>query len=233
MNVLYLITARGGSKGVPDKNIRPLGGLPLLVYSVRTALSVAPDSRDVVVSTDSERIADIGRREGARVPFMRPAHLASDSASSRDVIIHALESLRHENNGEGYDTVVLLQPTSPFRNPRDIEEALRIFEKERPDMVVSVKPAATNPYYNAYETRPDGTLGISKGEGRFTRRQDAPPVWEFDGSIYVIDADALRRHPSMGRMPRILPIENTDPHNIDIDTELDFLLAEKSLEFRV
>lgn len=233
MNVLYLIPARGGSKGVPDKNIRSLGGMPLIEHSIRTALLVAPDARDVVVSTDSEKIARASLAAGARVPFMRPAELATDTASSRDVILHALDTLSGENGGEGYDTVVLLQPTSPFRNPRDIEKALSLFTRETPDMVVSVKPAATNPYYNAFETREDGSLAISKGDGLFTRRQDAPKVWEFDGSIYVIDAAALRRHPSLARMPRILPVENTAPYNIDIDTELDFLLAEKSLEFRV
>ena len=224
---LFLIPARGGSKGVPGKNIRPLGGIPLIEYSIRDALAVAAASEDVVVSTDSQEIADIARQAGATVPFLRPAELATDTASSRDVMLHAVDTL----NGAGarYDRLVLLQPTSPFRNTDDIRKALELFEREHPDMVVSVRPAATNPYYNAYECDADGLLRISKGDGMITRRQDAPPVWEFDGSIYVIDIDALRRYPSLGRMQKILPLPNTVAHNIDIDTELDFLLAESLL----
>lgn len=224
---LFLIPARGGSKGVPGKNIRPLGGIPLIEYSIRDALAVAADSEDVVVSTDSQEIADIARQAGATVPFLRPAELATDTASSRDVMLHAVDTL----NGAGirYDRLVLLQPTSPFRNTDDIKKSLELFEREHPDMVVSVIPAATNPYYNAYECDADGLLRISKGDGMITRRQDAPPVWEFDGSIYVIDIDALRRYPSLGRMQKILPLPNTVAHNIDIDTELDFLLAESLL----
>lgn len=224
---LYLIPARGGSKGVPGKNIRPLGGIPLIEYSIRDALAVADDSKDVVVSTDSPEIADIARRAGATVPFLRPAELATDTASSRDVMLHAVDTLN--DAGVRYDRLVLLQPTSPFRNTDDIRKALELFDREHPEMVVSVRPAATNPYYNAYECDADGLLRISKGDGMITRRQDAPPVWEFDGSIYVIDVEALRRYPSLGRMQRILPLPNTVAHNIDIDTELDFLLAESLL----
>lgn len=218
--MIYLIPARGGSKGVPGKNIRLLGGIPLIEHSIRTALEVASSPNEVIVSTDSAEIASIAERAGATVPFLRPAQLATDTASSRDVILHAADALGEKNG------VVLLQPTSPFRNPDDIRKAVGLFKKEQPDMVVSVKPAATNPYYNAYETGSDGSLRISKGSGLFTRRQDAPEVWEFDGSIYVIDPVSLRRHPSLACMPRILPIVNTAPHNVDIDTELDFRLAE-------
>lgn len=218
--MLFLIPARGGSKGVPGKNLRPLGGVPLIAYTIRTALSVAPKSCRVVVSTDSEEIAAIARKEGAEVPFIRPGILATDTASSRNVILHACDALGH--NGP----VVLLQPTSPFRKQADIRKAISLFEKERPDMVVTVKPAATNPYYNAYETATDGTLKISKGDGLLTRRQDAPPVWEIDGSVYVIDQQSLRQYPSLALMPRILPIENSVRYNIDIDTMLDLGLAE-------
>lgn len=225
MKALYLIPARGGSKGVPGKNIRLLGEVPLVWHSIATALEIAPSEEDVVVTTDSERIAAIARAAGAQVPFMRPAELATDTAGSREVMLHAADALA----ARGYDTVVLLQPTSPFRNPDDIRKALDLYERERPDMVVSVRPAATNPYYNAYETAADGSLHISKGDGMVTRRQDAPEVWEFDGSFYVISLDSLRRYPSLARMPRILPAVNTAEHNIDIDTETDFTVAETLL----
>lgn len=222
--MFYLIPARGGSKGVPGKNIRLLGGVPLIVHSIRAALEAASPGEEVVVSTDSEEIARIARGAGASVPFMRPADLATDTAPSRDVILHAADTLSTEDHP--VDTVVLLQPTSPFRNPDDIRRAIDLFRQEKPDMVASVRPAATNPYYNAYEADTDGSLRISKGDGLFTRRQDAPPVWQLDGSIYVINMESLRRHPSLARLPRILPLESTVPHNIDIDTELDFRLAE-------
>ena len=227
MKPLFLITARGGSKGVPGKNIRLLGGIPLIAHSIRHALDVAGDPNDVVVSTDSQEIADVAEKGGARVPFLRPAELATDSAGSREVILHAFDTL---NASEGkYDCVVLLQPTSPFRNTDDIRKAISLFECRRPDMVVSVKPADSNPYYNAFETDGNGELKISKGDGSFTRRQDAPEVWEFDGSIYVIDVEALRKAPSLARLSHILPIPNSVENNIDIDTPLDFLIAEALL----
>ena len=228
MTTLFLITARGGSKGVPGKNTKLLGGIPLIEYSIRDALSVAGNASDVVVSTDSTEIAEVAGKAGATVPFLRPAELATDTAGSREVMLHAVDFM-NEKGGKKYDCLVLLQPTSPFRNTDDIRKGLEIFERERPDMVVSVKPAATNPYYNAYETDTEGMLRISKGDGMITRRQDAPPVWEFDGSIYIIDPKALRKYPSLGRMERILPLPNTARHNIDIDTELDFLTAEQLL----
>lgn len=226
MRALYLIPARGGSKGVPGKNIRQLGGVPLIVHTIRSALQAAPSAEDVVVSTDSEEIAAIAREAGATVPFLRPAELATDTSGSREVMLHALREIPR-------DTIVLLQPTSPFRNPDDIRRALELYEKETPDMVVTVKAAATNPYYNAYETVSDGSLRISKGDGKVTRRQDAPEVWEMDGAVYVINADSLARYPSLAMMERILPVISTAKHNIDIDTELDFRLAELIAESRI
>ena len=227
MKPLFLIPARGGSKGVPGKNIRKLGDLPLIAYSIKDALAVAPDPSDVIVSTDSQEISEVARRYGASVPFLRPEELATDTAGSREVMLHAADFMNQR--GGGYDSIVLLQPTSPFRVTDDIGKAIDLFYTQRPDMVVSVKSASTNPYYNAYECREDGFLKISKGDGLITRRQDAPPVWEFDGSIYVIEIEALRRYPSLARMRKILHIPNSVTHNIDIDTELDFLFAEHLL----
>ena len=226
MRPLYLIPARGGSKGVPGKNIRPLGGRPLIEHSISHAL-YASGGGDVVVSTDSREIARIAEKAGAKVPFIRPAELATDKAGSREVMLHAVDAL---SSHKDYDTVVLLQPTSPFRNPEDIVKALNLFNEKHPDMVVSVKPAATNPYYNAFECRADGTLMISKGNGDITRRQDAPQVWEFDGAIYVISVDSLRRYTSLARMPKVVPLVSSSRHNIDIDSIEDFLVAEQLMK---
>lgn len=227
MKPLFLIPARGGSKGVPGKNIRLLGGKPLISHTIEDALKVASDPEDVVVTTDSDEIAAIARQAGANVPFLRPAELATDTAGSREVIIHAADYLN--DKGKDYDCIVLLQPTSPFRNITDIEDAMNLFEKHRPDMVVSVKEARSNPYYNAFEPDEDGFLKISKGDGKITRRQDAPDVFEFDGSIYVIDLSSLKKSGSIARIGRILPLKNTVANNIDIDSETDFLIAEKMI----
>lgn len=225
MKPLFLIPARAGSKGVPGKNIRPLGGKPLIVHSIEHALSVAP-AGDVVVSTDSPDISRIASDAGARIPFIRPADLATDTAGSREVMLHATAALN--SRGEAYDTIVLLQPTSPLRNPADISRALQAFAASDADMVVSVSPARTNPYYNAFEMDDEGFLKISKGEGKFTRRQDAPEVWEFNGAIYVIRLSSLEKE-LISRFERILPLPIDPATALDIDSELDFIRAEQIL----
>lgn len=226
MTPLYLIPARGGSKGVPGKNIRPLGGIPLISHSIRHALSVASKD-DVIVSTDSEEIAKIAMESGANVPFIRPVELASDTAGSREVMIHAADFMNAR--GKNYDCIVLLQPTSPLRDPEDIRRAIRLYKDSDADMVVSVNEAATNPYYNAFETDSEGYLHISKGSGNFTRRQDAPKVWEFNGAIYVIRLSSLRDS-VISRFERILPLPIDPQSAVDIDTELDFIIASHLLD---
>lgn len=229
---LYLIPARGGSKGIPGKNIKPLAGIPLIGHTIRQALSVA-DSADIVVSTDDPAIAEVALREGASVPFMRDPALATDTASSRAVMIDAIDRLNAM--GHDYDTIVLLQPTSPMRTASDIRNALVAYEQsleredgERAQMAVTVCEARTNPYYSAFETDAGGFLHISKGDGRYTRRQDAPKVWEFNGAVYVIDVEALRRD-EISRLERIIPVEMPAQRSIDLDTPADWLRAEAAM----
>lgn len=233
MQFLYLIPARGGSKGIPGKNIKPLGGVPLIGHSIRHALEAGADPMDIVVTTDSEEIAEVARRYGANVPFMRPAELATDTATSRDAILHAVDWLK--TSGKQYDAVILLQPTSPLRVADDIIRCRRAFEKgvndaeneySRPGMAVTVAEARTNPYYSAFETDAQGFLHISKGDGRYTRRQDAPKVWEFNGAVYVIDVDALRKD-EISRIPNIIPVEMPADRSIDLDTMRDWEKAEE------
>ena len=237
MKYLYLIPARGGSKGIPGKNIKLLGGIPLIGHSILSALEVAEDHEDIVVSTDSPEIASVAREFGANVPFIRPDELATDTASSRGVILHAIDYMH--GSGKRYDAVVLLQPTSPFRTSEDIRQCIRAFEASRAtddseesggaDMVVTVIPARTNPYYNAFETDEGGFLHISKGDGKFTRRQDAPEVWEFNGAVYVIDIEALR-HSEISRIKRTLPVAMPADRSIDLDTPADWRAAEQIFE---
>lgn len=228
MKYLYLIPARGGSKGIPGKNIKPLGGLPLIVHTIKAALAIA-DAEDVIVSTDSEEIAEIAEKAGASVPFLRPEEFSTDTASSRSVILHALDFLKKQ--GKEYDAVVLLQPTSPMREPQDILNCQEAYEKSHAtsglpaQMAVSVCEARTNPYYNAFEPDSDGFLHISKGDGHFTRRQDAPKVWEFNGAVYVIDSDALQKE-ELSRFQRIVPVEMPADRSIDLDTPQDWQRAE-------
>lgn len=224
---LYFIPARGGSKGIPGKNIKEFAGKPLILHSIDQARAFAEDG-DICLSTDSEKIADVARQHRLPVQFLRPAELASDTASTQDAIIHALDFYREK--GIVYDTVVLLQPTSPLRTPDNIKEALELYDNEV-DMVVSVCEAATNPYYNAFEIDENGFLHISKGEGLYTRRQDAPKVWEYNGAIYVINVNSLRKT-AMGSFQKRRMYEMSRENSVDLDSPLDWITAETIMKSR-
>ncbi|MDO4319369.1 MAG: acylneuraminate cytidylyltransferase family protein [Bacteroidales bacterium] len=223
MTPIYIIPARGGSKGIPHKNIRPLAGKPLIVYSIEAARATgAPDSH-ILLSTDDKEIARVAQEAGLPVPFMRPDELATDTSGSREVILHAMDEA--DRMGLAYDCVVLLQPTSPLRTADDIRAALGLYTPDI-DMVVSVVPAASNPYYNCFETdRATGYLHISKGDGLYTRRQDAPDAWEYNGAVYVINPESIRRMP-LGAFPRRVPSPMPRNRSIDLDTPLDWTIAE-------
>lgn len=222
---LYIIPARGGSKGIPRKNIKLLGGRPLIDYAIAEARAAGADDSHIILSTDDAEIAQVARDfSRLAVDYMRPAELATDTAGSREVIIDAMDYA--DSQGIAYDCVVLLQPTSPLRTAADIVAAVELFAQHRPDMVVSVVEATSNPYYNCFETDPDsGFLHISKGDGLYTRRQDAPKAWEYNGAVYVIDPQAIRRWP-LGKFPRRMPIEMPRSRSIDLDTPTDWLVAE-------
>ena len=224
MNPLIIIPARGGSKGIPGKNIKPLLGQPLLAYTLAAARQVAPDER-IILSTDSEEIRRVAEGLGLAVPYTRPAELATDSAGSREVIIDAMDWA--DAQGIEYDCVVLLQPTSPLRTADDIRQCMDVYDLYAPgiDMAVTVTEAASNPYYNCFESGEDGFLRISKGDGLITRRQDAPKVWEYNGAVYVIRPQAIREMP-MGAMPRRAASPMPRERSVDIDTEADWRVAE-------
>lgn len=224
---LYIIPARGGSKGIPRKNIKPLGGKPLICYSIDCARAAgAPDSH-IILSTDDAEIADVARSYGLAVDYTRPAELASDTAGSREVILDAMRWA--DTQGIEYDCVVLLQPTSPFRIAEDIVGALGLYSDEV-DMVVSVKETSANPYFNLFETDPStGFLHISKGDGLLARRQDAPKVWEYNGAVYVINPRSVRLM-ALGEFPRRLPYAMPASRSVDLDTPADWALAEALLQ---
>ncbi|MDD6621849.1 MAG: acylneuraminate cytidylyltransferase family protein [Bacteroidales bacterium] len=225
MKTLYVIPARGGSKGIPHKNIKPLAGKPLIGYSIDVARQLADDA-DICLTTDDPEIARTAESMGLNVPFLRPASLATDTCGTYEVLIHALDFYRYR--GIDYDTLVLLQPTSPMRTADDVRAALELYSPDI-DMVVTVKEAASNPYYNCYETDSDGFLHISKGDGGYTRRQDAPKVWEYNGAVYVINVESLRQMPLSAftrRRMSVMPAERS----VDLDTPIDWLIAEKLIE---
>ncbi len=220
MKYLVIIPARGGSKGVPGKNIRPLNGKPLIHYTVEAARSLFNDS-DICVSTDSDEIKKVVEQIGLKVPFIRPKELSQDSSGSHEVILHALDF--YEKKGFEPEAVILLQPTSPLRTAKHIDEAVKLFGPSL-DMVVSVKESSSNPYYNLFEEDSSGFLKKSK-KGSFVRRQDCPPVWEYNGAIYVINVNSIKKN-RLHKLSNIKKYVMDDISSIDIDTELDFKLAE-------
>lgn len=219
---LYIIPARGGSKGIPHKNIKPLAGRPLIAYSIDVARELCPEQDRIILSTDDPTIADTARSLGLKVDYMRPADLATDSSGSREVMLDAMDWA--DARGIVYDCIVLLQPTSPLRTADDVRAALELYTPQL-DMVVSVEPAACNPYYNCFETDADGFLHISKGDGLLTRRQDAPPAWTYNGAVYVINPQSLRAMP-MGSFGRRVPSPMAAERSIDLDTPRDWAVAE-------
>ncbi|MEQ8581143.1 MAG: acylneuraminate cytidylyltransferase family protein [Marinoscillum sp.] len=221
--MFVLIPARGGSKGVARKNIRKLGDKPLIHYTIDSAREIFPDEK-IIVSTDDIEIKKVVEQTGLKVPFLRPLHLATDTSSTRDVILHAISYL--ENQGEDHELIVLLQPTSPFRTATHIEEALCLYSHDL-DMVVGVKETKSNPYYVLYEEDQLGNLQKSK-EGGFTRRQDCPKVWEFNGAIYIINKGSILNS-GFQDFKKIKKYEMSEGDSVDIDTEFDWVFAEMLL----
>lgn len=224
MTPLIIIPARGGSKGIPKKNIVELAGRPLIDYTIQAALKVAPIDH-IILSTDSEEIVTVAERCGLPVAYRRPKELATDTAGSREVILDAMDWA--DNQGIGYDAVVLLQPTSPLRVAEDILGAMSKYTPDI-DMVVSVAEARCNPYYNCFETDETGYLKISKGEGQYTRRQDVPPVYEYNGAVYAINPQSIRKM-TLGGFPRRVPYLMPTERSVDIDAPVDLLVAEHLL----
>jgi N-acylneuraminate cytidylyltransferase len=224
-STLFIIPARGGSKGIPNKNILPLGGKPLICHSIDHARALTSDD-NICLSTDSSKIRTVAEAYGLQVPFLRPAELATDTSPTRDTLLHAINYYREQ--GRYYKRIVLLQPTSPLRSPQDIRNAIELFTPGT-DMVVTVKPAAANPYYDIFEEDSDGNLHISKGDGLYTRRQDAPKVWQYNGAVYVINVESLISM-EMGRFPVRKASPMSPTHSIDIDSLDDWEMAEKILK---
>ncbi|MEN9336588.1 MAG: N-acylneuraminate cytidylyltransferase [Bacteroidota bacterium] len=227
MNILAIIPARSGSKGVPGKNTKLLGGKPLLAYSIEQALACQLFSR-VLLSTDSEQIAAVGMQYGAEVPFIRPSELASDTASSIGVVQHALHFYRER--GEVFDAVCLLQPTTPFRAPHLIADCVHKMKNECWDAVVSMLPVPHefNPHW-VFEADSHGALQIATGDKEIIkRRQDLPPAYFRDGAVYLTKTQWLEKGSFFGeKLGFVLSDVATF---VNIDTLSDWEKAEELIQ---
>ena len=227
--VLGVVPARAGSKGVPDKNLRPLAGRTLLALVAEAARGSGAIDR-LVLSTDSEAIAVAGRAAGLEVPFMRPAALAQDDTPMLPVIVHALDAL--QQSGWVPDYVVLLQPTSPLRRPEHVAEAVRRLRESGADSVVTVVevPKHLSPDYVMKVE--DGVLRPFLTEGaRITRRQDVRPACYRDGTVYAFRRDTIDRHGSIYG-ERCLPLTIDARESLSIDSPEDWAAAERILAAR-
>jgi CMP-N,N'-diacetyllegionaminic acid synthase len=227
--VLALIPARAGSKGLPRKNVLDVAGLPLIGWTILAAKASRFVDR-VVVSTDGTEIAQIARDLGADVPFMRPAELATDDASSEDAILHCMDEMDRE--GSRYDLLVLMQPTSPLRTAEDVDGALELLARKRADAAVSVCKTEHSPLWS--NTLPaDGDLrSFLRPEVVSVPRQSLPDYYRVNGAVYVARWDRLRRGESFfgpGSYAYIMPPERS----LDIDSLFDLQVAECLLARRL
>jgi CMP-N,N'-diacetyllegionaminic acid synthase len=218
MKPLIVIPARGGSKGLPGKNIKMLNGKPLILFTIEVARSLF-DDKIICVSTDDEEIAKVARQL-IKVPFLRPQNLATDMSGTEEVLLHALG--HYNSNGYEPDTIILLQPTSPFRTADQIKDALSLYNRDV-DMVVSAKETKANPYYLLFEDDENGYLQKSKNRN-FIRRQDCPKVWELNGAIYIINVQSLVEKGMSGFTKRVKYVMD-DLSSHDIDSEYDWEIA--------
>ena len=221
MRTLFLIPARAGSKGLPGKNTKLLGEKTLIEYSIDFALNNLGKLDRLCVSTNDEQIVEILRNRRIEIPFIRPIELSTDTSSTYDVIIHALSF--YETKGCHFDTVLLLQPTSPFRISEDLIKIFSLYDDSL-DMVVSVKKSKENPYFNLFEESASGYLYKSKSSN-FITRQECPSVYAFNGSLYLINVKSLYLE-NINDFKKVIKMVMPDERSIDIDNIADWALAE-------
>ena len=227
MNVLALIPARAGSKGIKLKNIQKINGKPLIAYSIEAAKKSKSVNR-IIVSTDSSKIAKIAKSFGAEIPFLRPKKLSSDKSSGIETIVHALDFLK---NSESYepDIVVILQPTSPIRSSKIIDKSILMLKPKKITSVITTMKIKTHPYQSFWKK--SGYLKpFIQNNLEYYQRQKLPSLYYPTGSVYSFKISTLKKFGTIYG-PNIKPLEIEDDYfNIDIDTPLDFFLAEQILK---
>jgi CMP-N,N'-diacetyllegionaminic acid synthase len=229
MKILGTICARGGSKGVNNKNIKELQGKPLIAYTIEY-FKKWDKAEKIVCSTDSEKIAEVAKKYGAEIPCMRPANLATDTAFKLDVLKHIVKFVERKENVK-YDVIVDLDPTAPLRKKKFLEEAYKKFIDSDVNNLYSVCKARKNPYFNMVELDEKGYAHLCK-KSIVVRRQDAKNVYGMNASIYIYKRDFLLNTNTLHSDKTII-YEMPDNTSIDIDSELDFKFVEFLLENEV
>ncbi|MEO2031054.1 MAG: acylneuraminate cytidylyltransferase family protein [Planctomycetaceae bacterium] len=223
-NTLGFVFARGGSKGLPNKNLRLLGGKPLIAHAIEAALASRSLNR-VFLSTDDPEIAEVARHFGADVPFMRPAHLASDDVPERRAWRHAIEEMEQREH-QRVDVLVSIPPTCPLRAPSDIDRVVNKLLGCDADIVLTATESGCNPYFNMITIAKDGGADLAiRPDGHITRRQDAPTVYELTAVAYAARRDPLFQYDSIFDS-KASAIEVPRERSLDIDSEFDLELAE-------
>jgi len=224
--ILCVIPARGGSKGLPGKNVKQLAGKPLIAYTIEQAKGSKYIDR-VIVSTEDDQIAKVAGKFNAEVPFKRPKELAEDNSSMIDVLLHAVKWMEGEAKFK-FDILVLLHVTTPLREADDIDKCIELLVDEKADNVFSVAEAYRNPYFNMVEVNAGNEVRLVK-EGNFATRQSAPKVFDMNSSIYVWWKDTFKAEKSLFlKKTRVYPMPRE--RSVDIDEPLDFRIAEMLLE---
>ena len=225
MKILALVTARGGSKRLPGKNAKLLGGRPLICWSIEAARDI-PGISDVLVSTDSFDLAELARASGAIVPWLRPVELATDTATSVDVALHALD--RYEAERGPVDGLLLLQPTSPFRSRASVLRGIDLFRKSQGRPVIGCSPAPCHPLW-CFRIEGNTMKPFVDGGGPSQRSQDLPSAYFVNGAFYLVSPSDLRISRSFFSEDMIPLVMDGPGETIDIDTEHDWLQAEMAL----
>lgn len=221
MKILALILARGGSKRLPGKNILPLGGKPLIVWTIDVAKNI-PEICDILVSTDDPKIAKVCKDAGAFVPWLRPAELATDTASSVDAALHALDWYEAVNGV--VDGLLLLQPTSPFRTKETVIKGIQLFKNNAKHAVLGVSPIHTHPMCTL--TMDGGYLvPFTNTNKRNIQSEDLASMYSVNGSFYLVTGETLRKDLSFIEKTTIPLIIYSHKEAIDIDTEWEYLIA--------
>ena len=224
MSTVAFIFARSGSKGLPNKNVKLFAGKPLIAHSIEQALTVKRIER-VIVSTDSEEIAQISLRYGAEIPYLRPVELVQDESPELLSWRHGLEFLRN-TTGSLPQVMISLPPTSPLRWPQDIENCLDEFQNDDADVVITVTNAHRNPYFNMVKANENGSFNlVNQSKSKITRRQDAPQIYDVTTLCYVARPKFVMTHDSIFE-GKVKAVEVPNQRSIDIDSLLDFEIAE-------
>lgn len=221
MKILYFIPARGGSKGLPGKNIKPLHNKPMIAYSIEAALECGHLGK-VMVNTDDPAIAEVAKTFGAEVPFLRPAELAADTSATLDVLLHTLD--HYEKQGEQFDLVMVLQPTSPLRTALDIDAAIELMETKKAEAIVSVCENEHHPLWSNSLPADGSMRDFMRKEVKGKNRQELPPSYRLNGAIYLSTPAAIRKHKGFlhnGTYAYVMPQDRS----VDIDHLIDFHLA--------